>query len=360
MLLAACVVAGFVAIHILEVLCFRLPTKLAVPYHSARVAFTLAILPTTIRAFARNPAITAVACELWEQIGQLFLGAASWVLGAPLDPIDLNANSNSGGNVLASADDSAAGQLAQSAAQLAQSATDGAQGLCTAGLLLVFLKISLGLLVPLYVLYVWEVSDFRAFLFAGDHNTSSGSHTSNASSSRSLGSILALSSSSVTSSILEQQQQQQEVEGQPHAAAAQGSNEARAAAAAEAAPCPTAGTRPALGGSSRSLPGSSLLQAALAARGGAAQAAAAGPADAAAAADVPASSLADPSAGPALGSTGDECGALSAVWPIHFSVPLHTLVLFCLTGVVWAVLDAAWGIWQRNFGEGACFVSWLV
>jgi hypothetical protein len=328
------------------------------------VAFSLAVLPTTLKAFARNPAVTAVACELWEQIGQLFLAAASWVLGAPLKPFELNTNPDLGRDTVlsTSAADLASRQLTQSAEQLAPNLADGSQGLCTAALLLVFLNISLGLLVPLYVLYVWEVADFRAFLLAGDRHTSSGSNSSNASSSRSLGSILAPSSSSVTSGFLEQQQQH--VEGQQTEAAA-GSNGVHAGAAAAAGgttPSLAAATRPASGGSS-SLPRSSLLQAALAARGGAAPiaaAATAAPADAAAAADAPASSMGDPAAGPAAGSSGDECGPLAAIWPVHFSVPLHALVLFCLTGVVWAVFDAAWGIWQHKYGAGSCSASWLV
>jgi hypothetical protein len=67
-----------------------------------------------------------------------------------------------------------------------------------------------------------------------------------------------------------------------------------------------------------------------------------------------------PAAEPPVDRRGDECGALAAVWPIHFSVPLHALVLFCLTGVVWAVVNAAWGVWQRKYGAGSCFISWLV
>jgi hypothetical protein len=49
--------------------------------------------------------------------------------------------------------------------------------------------------------------------------------------------------------------------------------------------------------------------------------------------------------------------SLSDVWPVHFSVSLHAVVLFCLTGMVWAVLNAAGGWWQERFGAGACLVA---
>lgn len=40
-------------------------------------------------------------------------------------------------------------------------------GLCTVVVLLVFVSL-VGLLIPLYILWVWQVSDFRAFLAAGE------------------------------------------------------------------------------------------------------------------------------------------------------------------------------------------------
>jgi len=313
-----CCAAGFVAIHVIEVLCFRLPTKLAVPYHCVRVVIAFVAVPETLRSFSRHPSVTAVACNLWNQIGQLYLAAASWVLDAPLV----------GTEAVLGPDTAAA---------------TGDAGLCTALVLLVFLSLTIGLMVPLYVLYVWEVSDLRAFMAAGERSSLSNSSSSNSSSggpSASSSSVNTTSSGSVTSRVLSELQQRLGTSSSfVHAAAA--GDVRQAAAAGSDSGVSGYSQRPSAvvassstGGGGRSLP----------------------PAMAAAAARLPEDDPRSTAAAP--GSSIDSSHVSYAnVWPSHFAAPLHAVVLFCGTGVLWAVLNSSWGLWQRRFGEYACLLD---
>lgn len=145
--------------------------------------------------------------------------------------------------------------------------------------------------------------------------------------------------------------QQMPLQAWPEVPSSSGQQAAAAAAAA---------SRHGPGNSSGSsaLRGSSLLQAALAARGR-------GPGDAAPTELAAPASRASgggvvPAGNEALGSSASGSPShvcLRDVWPVHFSVPLHAVVLFCLTGMVWATLNAAGGLWQERFGEGTCFAG---
>lgn len=313
-----CYAAGFVAIHVIEVLCFRLPTKLAVPYHCVRVVIAFVAVPETLRSFSRHPSVTAVACTLWNQIGQLYLAAATWVLGAPLVG-------------------------AEAVLEPDAAAATGDAGLCTALVLLVFLSLAIGLMIPLYVLYMWEVSDLWAFMAAGERGSLSNSSTSNSSNggpSMSSGSMNTTSSGSVTSRVLSELQQRLGTSSFSHTTAAGDVRQAATAAGSDSGVFGSSQRPSAVVASSSAGGGDRSLPSAMA------------PAAARRFEHHP------PSTAGAPGSSIDSSHVSYAnVWPSHFGAPFHAIVLFCCTGVLWAVLNSFWGLWQRRFGEDACFLN---
>lgn len=331
--------SGFVAVSTLEVLSFRLPTRHAVPYHIARMGLSLLTLPETLKAFGKHPAVADAACSLWDSIGQLYLGAASYALGTPLLP-----------------DEAPVGRTSQNGGDL-----------CTVLVLLLFLDLSVGLLVPLYVLYMREVGEFRAFMAAGGHsgggsrsssNSSMRSGNSSSSSGHALTSGSGMGASHGASGGGGEVPHSEVAAGErliPHGSFIRSAAAARAAAARQAESSSSSGTS----GSSAGInpTGGGVRQ------GGAGGVGIQG-------SQQPGRGVSAPLADTRPGDRPSEPAAAAVegvslhpgygdVWPGHFRPAMHVVLLFCCTGVMWAVTSALWGIWQRRAGEGRCFIPSL-
>jgi hypothetical protein len=298
--------AGFAAIHLIEVLSFRLPVRVAAPYHVARLLLGALTWPQALRALTSSAATSHVACSAWLRLAGTFTSLAAHVLGSAPGVHD-----SGGADGLAHVSPLSCGGLS----------TQAQAGSVLA--LMVWLQASLGIFVPLYLLALLEDREQQAYAHQQAYAllAAAGSQSGSASSSSSSG------SSSMSGAAERGSSSGGPASAQP-AGSSRGSNaagQASTSAQAQGAAASSSGSRD----WTDNRPSAAAAGAAAAARG---------------------------RGGGADSAGSNAAGGSLPLWPRHFGAVMHASLMVAGTGVIWVAVT----VWLHQCLQSASCSSWLL